>query len=132
MSGPQARRMAESVKSSPCEAGGDYDRAQTFWAASAPTLRELGRFAVGVTLPSTRNLDNGTGFNNYFDGFTYGNSIFFAVSRYGPALSCAGWCLDFGQHHSHQLFRREDGSGADEAAAAGLLTVQLMIFGPFV
>src|ERR1035438_4163130 len=38
-------------------------------------------------LPSTLTFDNGTGFNDYFDDFTYGMSISFAVSLYGPALS---------------------------------------------
>jgi hypothetical protein len=42
---------------------------------------------VSGQLPATLTFDNGTGFNDYFDGFTFGNAISFEVSLYGPALS---------------------------------------------
>src|SRR5580658_8609026 len=40
---------------------------------------------VSGQLPSTLTFDNGTPFNDYFDDFTYGSTISFAVSLYGPA-----------------------------------------------
>jgi hypothetical protein len=42
---------------------------------------------VSGTLPGTLTFDNGTGFNDYFDGFTFGTMISFDVSLYGPALA---------------------------------------------
>jgi hypothetical protein len=38
-------------------------------------------------LLGTLTFDNGTGFNDYFEGFTFGTSLLFDVSMYGPALS---------------------------------------------
>jgi len=35
---------------------------------------------VSGTLPGTLTFDNGTGFNDYFDGFTFGTMIVFDVS----------------------------------------------------
>jgi len=35
----------------------------------------------------TLTFDNGTGFNDYFDGFTFVTTSSFQVSLYGPALS---------------------------------------------
>ncbi len=42
---------------------------------------------VSGTLPSTLTFDNGSGFNDYFEGFTFGTALAFSVSLYGPALS---------------------------------------------
>jgi hypothetical protein len=42
---------------------------------------------VAGALPGTVTFDNGTGFNNYFEGFTYGSALSFQVSLYGPALT---------------------------------------------
>jgi hypothetical protein len=42
---------------------------------------------VTGTLPGTVTFDNGTAFNDYFDGFTFGSTISFDLSLYGPALS---------------------------------------------
>lgn len=39
------------------------------------------------TLPGALTFDNGSGFNDYFEGFTYGSRLSFQVSLYGPALS---------------------------------------------
>src|ERR1022692_81426 len=41
---------------------------------------------VSGTLPGTLTFDNGAGFNDYFDGFTFGSTLSFAVDLYGPAL----------------------------------------------
>jgi hypothetical protein len=38
-------------------------------------------------LPATLIFDNGTTFNDYFEGFTYGSTLSFQVNLYGPALS---------------------------------------------
>jgi hypothetical protein len=51
--------------------------------AGSPTLTG----DVSGLLPGTLTFDNGTAFNDYFEGFTYGNTISFDVSLYGPALS---------------------------------------------
>jgi hypothetical protein len=45
---------------------------------------------VSGQLPATLTFDNGTAFNDYFDGFTFGNTISFAVSLFGPALTSPG------------------------------------------
>ena len=42
---------------------------------------------VSGALPSAVTFDNGTGYNDYFEGFTYGSTLSFDVSLYGPALS---------------------------------------------
>lgn len=42
---------------------------------------------VSGQLPATLTFDNGTGFNDYFDDFTFGSELSFSVSLYGPALS---------------------------------------------
>jgi hypothetical protein len=51
--------------------------------AGGPTLTG----DVAGTLPATLTFDNGTVFNDYFEGFTYGSALSFQVSLYGPALS---------------------------------------------
>jgi hypothetical protein len=42
---------------------------------------------VSGTLPAALRFDNGTALNDYFQGFTYGSTLSFAVSLYGPAIS---------------------------------------------
>jgi hypothetical protein len=42
---------------------------------------------VGGALPNPVTFDNGMSFNDYFQGFTFGNMLNFQVSLYGPALS---------------------------------------------
>jgi hypothetical protein len=42
---------------------------------------------VSGALPSAVTFDNGTGYNDYFEGFTFGSTLTFDVSLYGPALS---------------------------------------------
>jgi hypothetical protein len=39
------------------------------------------------TIQETLTFDNGTGFNDYFDDFTFGTTISFDASLHGPALS---------------------------------------------
>jgi hypothetical protein len=50
--------------------------------AGSPTLTG----DVNGTLPATLTFDNGTTFNDYFQGFTFGTALSFDVSLYGPAL----------------------------------------------
>jgi hypothetical protein len=40
---------------------------------------------VAGTLPSTLTFTNGTAFNDYFTGFTYGSALSFEASLGGPA-----------------------------------------------
>ena len=42
---------------------------------------------VSGTLPGTVLFDNGSAFNDYFTGFTFGSTISFAVNLFGPAVS---------------------------------------------
>jgi hypothetical protein len=42
---------------------------------------------VSGALPATLTYDNGTQYNDFFEGFTYGTTLSFEVSLYGPALS---------------------------------------------
>src|ERR1019366_4129237 len=42
---------------------------------------------VSGTLPATLTFDNGTGFNDYFDGFTFGTTISFQLDFGGPAIN---------------------------------------------
>jgi hypothetical protein len=51
--------------------------------AGSPTLTG----DVSGALPATLTFDNGTGFNDYFEGFTFGSTLSFGVSLFGPALS---------------------------------------------
>jgi len=42
---------------------------------------------VAGALPATLTFDNGAGFNDYFEGFTFGTTLAFQVSLFGLALS---------------------------------------------
>jgi PEP-CTERM motif len=55
-------------------------------------------------LPSTLTFDNGTGFNDYFEDFTYGSGISFAVSLYGPALSSPDGVSTSGSTFAFSMF----------------------------
>ena len=59
---------------------------------------------VNGQLPATLTFDNGTGFNDYFDGFTYGTTISFAVSLYGPALSSPDGVSTSGSTFAFSMF----------------------------
>lgn len=59
---------------------------------------------VGGALPSTLTFDNGTGFNDYFDGFTYGSTLSFDVSLYGPALSSPNGISTSGSTFAFSMF----------------------------
>ena len=71
---------------------------------------------VTGTLPGTLTFDNVTGFNDYFDNFTFGTMISFVVSLYGPALSVPDGVSTSGSTLAsfQYVFRRGwDGSRAD-------------------
>jgi hypothetical protein len=51
--------------------------------AGGPTLTGD---AAGA-LPGTLSFDNGTAFNDYFEGFTFGSTLSFQVDLFGPALT---------------------------------------------
>jgi hypothetical protein len=55
-------------------------------------------------LPSTLTFVNDTAFNDYFDQFTYGTTISFAVSLYGPALSSPDGMSTSGSTFAFSMF----------------------------
>jgi hypothetical protein len=59
---------------------------------------------VSGTLPGTLTFDNGTGFNDYFQGFTYGSTVSFAVSLFGPALSSPDGVSTSGSTFAFSMF----------------------------
>jgi hypothetical protein len=56
------------------------------------------------SLPGTVTLDNGTGFNDYFQQFTYGSTLTFDVSLYGPALSAPDGVSSSGSTFAFSMF----------------------------
>jgi hypothetical protein len=59
---------------------------------------------VSGQLPGTVTFDNGTGFNDYFDDFTFGTTISFGVSLYGPALSAPDGVSTSGSTFAFSMF----------------------------
>jgi hypothetical protein len=59
---------------------------------------------VTGTLPGTLTFDNGTGFNDYFTGFTFGTTLSFDVSLYGPALSAPNGTATSGSTFAFSIF----------------------------
>jgi hypothetical protein len=68
--------------------------------AGGPTLTG----DVSGALPSTVMFDNGTGFNDYFEGFTYGSTLSFDVSLFGPALSSPNGTSTSGSTFAFSMF----------------------------
>jgi hypothetical protein len=64
---------------------------------------------VSGQLPATVTFDNGTGFNDYFDGFTFGSTLSFGVSLYGPALTAPNGVSTSGSTFAFSMF--SDGAG---------------------
>lgn len=71
---------------------------------------------VTGTLPGTLAFDNGTAFNDYFDGFTFGTTISFEVSLYGPALSSPDGTSTSGSTFAFSMF--SDSAGTIPALTA--------------
>lgn len=61
-------------------------------------------------LPGTLTLDNGSGFNDYFQSFTYGSTLSFNVSLYGPALSSPNGTSSSGSTFAFSLFSDQAGT----------------------
>jgi hypothetical protein len=59
---------------------------------------------VSGALPGTLTFDNGSGFNDYFEGFTFGNTLAFNVSLYGPALSSPDGTSTSGSAFAFSMF----------------------------
>jgi hypothetical protein len=65
---------------------------------------------VSGQLPATVTFDNGTGFNDYFDDFTFGTTISFDVSLYGPALSAPDGASTSGSTFAFSMFSNAAGT----------------------
>jgi hypothetical protein len=74
--------------------------------AGTPTLTG----DVSGTLPGTLTFDNGSFFNDYFDGFTFGTTITFEVSLSGPALSSPDGTSTSGSSFAFSMFSDPAGS----------------------
>src|ERR1039457_5705116 len=61
------------------------------------------------TLPGTLTFDNGTGFNDYFQDFTFGSALMFDVRLYGPAVSSPDGISTSGSTFAFIMF--SDGAG---------------------
>lgn len=59
---------------------------------------------VSGALPGTLTFDNGTGFNDYFQGFTYGSTLSFEVNLFGPALSSPDGVSTSGSTFAFSMF----------------------------
>jgi PEP-CTERM motif len=65
---------------------------------------------VAGALPATLTFDNGTAFNDYFEGFTYGSALSFQVSLYGPALSSPDGVSTSGSTFAFSMFSDAGGT----------------------
>jgi hypothetical protein len=61
-------------------------------------------------LPATLTFDNSTGFNDYFDAFTFGTMISFNVNLYGPALSAPDGISTSGSTFAFSMFSNAAGT----------------------
>lgn len=82
--------------------------------AGSPTLTG----DVSGALPATLTFDNGTGFNDYFEGFTFGSTLSFDVSLFGPALSSPDGISTSGSTFAFSMF-------SDSAGTMPVLTSDL-------
>jgi hypothetical protein len=65
------------------------------------------------SLSGTLTLDNGSGFNDYFQQFTYGATLSFDVSLFGPALSAPDGVSSSGSTFAFSMF--SDAAGTTPA-----------------
>jgi hypothetical protein len=65
---------------------------------------------VSGTLPGTLTFDNGTALNDYFEGFTFGSTLSFDMSFYGPALSSPDGTSTSGSAFAFSMFSDPDGA----------------------
>lgn len=73
---------------------------------------------VSGTLPGTLTFDNGTGFNDYFQDFTFGNTLMFDVRLYGPAVNSPDGISTSGSTFAFSMF-------SDAAGTIPILTSDL-------
>jgi hypothetical protein len=59
---------------------------------------------VSGALAATVTVDNGTPFNDYFQGFTFGSTLSFQVSLFGPALSSPDGLSTSGSTFAFSMF----------------------------
>ena len=59
---------------------------------------------VAGALPATVTFGNGTAFNDFFEGFTYGSTLSFQVSLFGPALSSPDGTATSGSTFAFSMF----------------------------
>jgi hypothetical protein len=59
---------------------------------------------VSGILPATVTFDNGTAFNDYFEGFTFGSTLSFGVDLYGPALTSPDGISTSGSAFAFSMF----------------------------
>lgn len=59
---------------------------------------------VSGALPATLIYDNGTQYNDFFEDFTYGTTLSFEVSLYGPALSAPDGVSTSGSIFAFSMF----------------------------
>lgn len=62
------------------------------------------------TLPGTVTIDNGTIFNDYFTGYTFGNALSFDVSFLGPALTAPDGTSTSGSSFAFSMFSDPGGT----------------------
>src|ERR1700680_393968 len=74
--------------------------------SASPTL--TGDVSGG--LPGTLTFDNGTGLNDYFQGFTYGSTLSFSVKLFGPALSSPDGISTSGSRFAFSMFSDAGGT----------------------
>jgi hypothetical protein len=65
---------------------------------------------VSGTLPTTLTFDNLSGFNDYFEDFTFGSTLSFEVSLYGPALSSPDGASTSGSAFAFSMFSDSAGT----------------------
>ena len=65
---------------------------------------------VSGALPTTLTFDNGAGFNDYFEGFTFGSTLLFNVSLFGPALSGPDMTSTSGSTFAFSMFSDQQGT----------------------
>lgn len=71
---------------------------------------------VNGQLPAPLTFDNAAAFNDYFEGFTFGSTLSFQVSLYGPALSSPDGVSTSGSTFAFSMF--SDAGGTTPALTA--------------
>jgi hypothetical protein len=65
---------------------------------------------VSGSLPGTVSFDNGSGYNDYFTAFTYGDTISFLVNVSGPAIDALDGISTSGSSFAFSMFSDPDGT----------------------